>query len=370
MPKRVLLMYISYNSGHQRASIAIERALKILEPDTKVLNINGFNYTNPILERVINQTYMSVVKRKPQFWDYLYDNPKVFKKVQALRDFMHNMNFDKLTNLLDDFKPDAIACTQAFPCGMIADLKSRNGLIKTPLFGVLTDYAPHSYWIYPTIDYFIVPAEQSREKLKKNGIPDEKVKIFGIPIEPKFSERVDVKFVKLGLGLDLDKPVVLVMGGGQGYGPIKDIVSALDALALDFQIIVVAGINSRLFRWLNSRRRNFNKKIVPLQFVDNVHELMSASDIIITKPGGLTTAEALAKGLPMVIVNPIPGQEANNAQFLTQIGAAEQISDISEVGSKIETLLTDQPKLKQMREAARAYGHPNAAIDLAKLILK
>src|SRR3989338_2987771 len=124
MSKRILLMYISYNSGHHRSSIAIERALKMLQPQTEVLNINGFNYTNPILERVINRTYMSVIKRKPQIWDYLYDNPKVFKKVQALRDFIHNMNFEKLQALLDDFKPDAIVCTQAFTCGMIADLKS------------------------------------------------------------------------------------------------------------------------------------------------------------------------------------------------------------------------------------------------------
>ena len=119
MGKRVLLMYISYNSGHHRASIAIEKALKTLAPDTKVLNNNGFNYTNPILERVINRTYMSVIKRKPQLWDYLYDNPKVFKKTQALRDFIHNMNFDKLQGLLADFKPDAVVCTQAFPCGMV-----------------------------------------------------------------------------------------------------------------------------------------------------------------------------------------------------------------------------------------------------------
>lgn len=363
-------MYISYNSGHHRASIAIEKALKALAPLTEVLNINGFNYTNPILERVINRTYMAVIKRKPQFWDYLYDNPKVFKTAQALRDFMHNMNFEKLQSLLEDFKPDAVACTQAFPCGMIADLKNRNGLIRTPLFGVLTDYYPHSYWIYPTIDYFIVPAEESRERLRQNGIPQEKVKIFGIPIDPKFNNKTDVKFVKLGLGLELDKPTVLVMGGGQGYGPIKDIVLLLDGLSVDFQIIVVCGINGRLFRWLASQRRKFNKKIAPLQFVDNVNELMAASDIIITKPGGLTTAEALAKGLPMIIVDPIPGQEAKNAQFLTQIGAAVQVDNTAAIGLEVNELLTNPSRLNQMKEAALIHGHPNAAMDLAKLILK
>ena len=370
MPKRVLLMYISYNSGHHRCSIAIEKALKMLDPAVEVLNINGFNYTNPILERVINRTYMAVIKRKPQVWDYLYDNPKVFKKAQALRDFLHNMNFEKLQALLLDFKPDAVVCTQAFPCGMIADLKSRNSFIKPPLFGVLTDYYPHSYWIYPATDYFIVPSEQSKEKLKQNGIPEEKIKIFGIPIDPRFNDRVDARLVKYSLGLDLDKPVVLVMGGGQGYGPIKDIVTELDGLALDFQILVVAGINVRLFKWLNSSRRRFNKKTIALQFVDNVNELMEISSLIITKPGGLTTAEALVKGLPMIIINPIPGQEAKNAQFLISIGAAEQTDDVPQTGLKVAELLGNISKLKQMGIEAVKYSHPNSAIDLAKLILE
>ena len=369
MPKRVLLMYISYNSGHHRASIAIERGLKALAPDTQVLNINGFNYTNPILERLINRTYMAVIRRKPQVWDYLYDNPKVFKKAQALRDFMHNMNLEKLQGLLKEFNPDAIVCTQAFPCGMIADLKNRDGGIKIPLFGVLTDYYPHSYWIYPTIDYFIVPSEESKEKLKQNGIEEEKIKVFGMPIDPKFNRKIDPRLVKLSLGLDLDKPVILVMGGGQGYGPIKDIVSELDVLAKDFQIVVVCGINNRLFKWLNSSKRSFSKKIVPLQFVENVDELMSAAHIIITKPGGMTTAEALSKGLPMIIINPIPGQETKNAQFLTQIGAAEQIDDASGVSNKVQEMLDSPSKLKFMEGQAESHGHPNAAMDLAKLIL-
>jgi len=316
------------------------------------------------------KNFRFVIKRKPQIWDYLYDNPKIFKKAQALRDFIHNMNFEKLQNLLDDFKPDAIVCTQAFPCGMIADLKTRNSLIKIPLYGILTDYYPHSYWIYPTIDYFIVPAQQSKERLKQNGIPQEKINVLGIPIDPKFSTKVDAKFVRLGLGLDVNKPVVLVMGGGQGYGPIKDIVSELDSLSLDFQTIIVTGINGRLFRWLNSRRRKFNKKFVPLQFVENVNELMEVSNLIITKPGGLTTAEALAKGLPMIIISPIPGQEAKNAQFLVEAGAAEKVDDISKVGEKVRDLLSNPSRLKEMKDVAFSQGHPNSAMELARLILR
>jgi len=361
-------MYVNYNSGHQRSSIAIENSLKTLAPDIQILNINGFNYTNPILERIINKTYMAVIKRQPQVWDYLYDNPKVFKKAQALRDFLHNMNCEKLQGLFMDFKPDAVACTQALPCGMVADLKSRNPSIKTKLFGVLTDHAPHMYWIYPTVDYFIVPSQKAQERFIEQGVEREKIKVFGIPIDPKFNNKVDKKIVRMQLGIDEKKPVVLVMGGGHGYGPIKDIVLNLDEAGGNFQLIVITGINARLFKWLERERPQFKKTIIPLEFVENVNELMDIADIIITKPGGLTTAEALAKGLPMIVTSPIPGQEAKNAQFLTSAGAAEEVDDVALVGNKTAELLSNPLKLKSMREAALKHGHPDSATKLAKLI--
>lgn len=362
-------MYVNYNSGHQRSSIAIENSLKALAPDTQILNINGFNYTNPILERIINKTYMAVIKRKPQVWDYLYDNPKVFKKAQGLRDFLHNMNSEKLQRLFTDFKPDAVACTQALPCGMVADLKSKNPSIKTKLYGVLTDHAPHMYWIYPTIDYFIVPSDNARQRFIQQGIDNAKIKVFGIPIDPKFNSRIDKKIVRMQLGIDDKKPVVLVMGGGHGYGPIKDIVLNLDEAGADFQLIVITGINGRLFKWLELRRPQFRKTIIPLEFVENVNELMDVADVIVTKPGGLTTAEALAKGLPMVVTSPIPGQESKNAQFLTSAGAAIEVDDIETLGDEVTKLLGDPARLSLMRKSAVAQGHPDSAMDLAKLIL-
>src|SRR3989338_9221065 len=139
-------MYISVSSGHHRASLAIEQAIKQLQPSAQIINLDCLKYTNPLLGKIINRAYMGVIKNTPELWDYLYDNPKVLKNTQKLRDFIHRFNSNKLRTLLDKFSPDVIACTQAFPCGMVADYKKSFGL-TTPLVGILTDHAPHSYWV-------------------------------------------------------------------------------------------------------------------------------------------------------------------------------------------------------------------------------
>ncbi len=159
--KKILLMYITASSGHYRASRAIEASLKNLSSSVEILNINAFGYTNPILEKVINRTYMGVIKTKPEVWEYLYDNPKILKSVQGLRDVIHKFNSKKLKTLLENFKPDVVLCTQAFPCGMIADHKKYLNL-KLPLIGVLTDHAPHSHWLFNEVDYYITPSEVSK----------------------------------------------------------------------------------------------------------------------------------------------------------------------------------------------------------------
>jgi len=183
--KRILLMYISRNSGHHKASLGIENALHSLMPDIETLNIDTLNYTNPILGRLINRTYMSVIKRRPEVWGYLYDNPRILSRAKRIRESIHRYNSGKLTALLERFNPDAVVCTQAFPCGMIADHKISSGsAIK--LFGVLTDYAPHSYWVYDSIDGYFVPSRGTGQRLVENGIPGDRINDSGIPVNPKF----------------------------------------------------------------------------------------------------------------------------------------------------------------------------------------
>lgn len=369
MGRKILLLYISEDSGHHCATIAIEKALKTLDAGVETLNINSFNYTNPILEKVINRTYMSVIRRKPELWDYLYDNPNVMKQTQKLRDMLHRFNTGKLKTLLEDFRPDGVICTQAFPCGLIADYKKTFG-VDIPLIGVLTDYAPHSYWIFDRVDKYIVPSPETGQKLIDNGVEPAKITALGIPIDAKFRQAVDKREVLKKLGLDQGVDTALIMGGTQGLGPIKELVISLDRSSLPLQMIIACGTNKRLFRWLRRRKRHFRKKTALFSFADNIDELMQASTIIITKPGGITTAEALAKGLPMLIINPLPGQEAMNTKILLKEGVAVKAENPADVVIVLEELLYNKAKLGQMSERARALAKPDSAVSIAKLMLE
>ena len=369
MKKKILLLFISDDSGHHCASVAIEKALHALEPDMETMNINLFNYTNPIMERVINGAYMSVVKRRPEIWEYLYDNPKVLKQVQALREKIHKHNTGKLKTLLDEFRPDGVICTQAFPCGLIADYKKTFDL-DMPLIGVLTDYAPHSYWIFDRVDKYIVPSPETGQKLIDNGVDPARIMQYGIPIDTKFRNKPDGSVICNSLGLSADAPIVLIMGGTQGLGPIRELVMLLNRSHLDFQMIIAAGTNKKLFRWLERHKRSFRKKSALLPFADNVDELMQVSSVIVTKPGGVTTAEALAKGLPMIIVHPLPGQEAMNTKFLLKEGVAVKAENPADVAILLDELLYNRAKLQQMRDRARNLSRPDSSADIAKLMLE
>ncbi|MCK5345684.1 MAG: glycosyltransferase, partial [Candidatus Heimdallarchaeota archaeon] len=331
--------------------------------------INCFNYTNPVLEKVINSTYNKVIKIKPEVWEYLYDNPKIVKRSQKLRSMIHKFNSKKLKKLIKKFNPEAIACTQAFPCGMIADFKKTYNL-EIPLVGVLTDYYPHSYWMFDNVNGYIVPSDKAKERLVNGGVKAEKVYVYGIPISPTFSKPLDRDFILENLDLDPKLPTVLIMGGGQGLGPIEDLVFSINTIERPLQVIVVCGINKKLKKSLEKRRKLFRKNMTILGYTKQTNVLMDIADLIVTKPGGLTTAESLTKSLPIVIVNPIPGQEAKNTEFLIEEGVAVKARNTLDAAVLIADLLNNPQKLKKMQAAALHHAKPDSAVNSAKLLLK
>ncbi len=366
--KRVLIMYAPSDSGHHQAAMAIEKAIGELDPGCEVLTLDTLRYTSPVLEKVVIKTYMGMIKTTPELWDYLYDNPKIVKMSEGIRELIHRFNLAKLKTLLDGFQPEVVACTQAYPCGVMADYKKIHRS-SIPLVGVLTDYAPHLYWIYDGIDKYVVPSEYAGTRLTEGGVERSRIILLGIPIDPKFRNKADRFQIMKRLKLDPSIPTILVMGGGQGMGPIKKVVNRLDKVGLSFQILVVAGKNRPLRDYLKHRKPKFNKRVRVLGYVENVDELMEVSSLIVTKPGGLTTAEALAKGLPMIIINPIPGQETRNTQFLLKIGVARKADNEPHVARLVEELLRDPSKLGQMRGKAKDSGQPDSAILTAKFLL-
>jgi processive 1,2-diacylglycerol beta-glucosyltransferase len=311
---------------------------------------------------------MGVIKRAPKIWEYLYDNPKVIKFSEKWKRSIHKSSHKKLKPLIDEFKPDVVVCTQAFPCGMVADYKKAHDLPIT-VIGVLTDYAPHLYWLHEGVDYYVVPSQDARERYMKEGIPEKQIKVLGIPIRMKFAEETGREAIAAKLGLDLKVPVILIMGGGQGLGPMKEAVKSLVRLERPLQLIVICGTNVKLVNWIKKLQRRTNKKIIFYDYASNVDELMEVSDLIVSKPGGMTTSECLAKGLPMVIVDPIPGQEERNSQFLVNQGIAIRVDDKRHIAREIDVLLNDPKQLASMKQSALKNGKPMAAENIARLIL-
>jgi len=367
--KRVLIFYISVNSGHHIAAKSIEHALLKLDDHLEVLTINALNYISPLLEKFVIKSYMGVVKNNPELWEYLYDNSKVKDKLSKFRDFAHRLNSSRLLGLVSEFNPDVIVCTQAYPCGVLSAYKETRPDC-CPVVGVVTDYAVHSYWILKNVDLFVVPTETAKGKLLEYGISTEKIKALGIPVDPIFNKKLDRQLLKSWYGIDQDRTVILVMGGGQGLIPIREIVMALQEVRHPIHIITVAGRNQSLRTKLEDVRERCRTPLTIYGYVNEIDALMEMSDLLISKPGGLTSSEALVKRLPMVIFKPLPGQESKNTEFLVENSAALKVDYVDEIPGIIEKLLGKPGQLEEVRQRIDLLRKPNAAMDIAKALFE
>lgn len=369
--KSILILYITERSGHHSAAMAIKKAIELKEPGCRVQCVNAFRYAFPFLERVIHALYLIVIKRVPKIWEKMYDNPKLVGRSQLIKRWIHALAVRRIHSLFDHFKPQVVICTQAFPCGIVADYKKRKTRYSgIPLIGVLTDFAPHAFWVYDEVDYYVAPLPESRNMLIEKGVSHEKIRLFGIPIDPKFSLPHDRSELLANYGLKENIPVVMIMGGGRGLGPIKDLLYELDLSKRELQVMVVCGMNKKLFDWINGRR--FKNRILAFKFTDHVEHLMSMASLIITKPGGITTAEALAKKLHMVILNPIPGQEARNTDFLTKRGAAIKIENPKEVLQAVDKILSYsmlQKGVVSLLANINPISKPASSLEIADFVL-
>ncbi|MGB2599488.1 MAG: glycosyltransferase [Candidatus Omnitrophota bacterium] len=367
MKTKALILYISKYSGHFHGARAIEKGLCLTRSDTEVKLINAIEYTNPILGKIVNRTYLEIIKKRPELWGNIYDNPDVLKKTKTARGAIHKYNMSKIKRLMEKHKPDVVICTQAFPCGMVADYKKTSGS-KIPLIGVLTDYAPHSYWLYDEIDYYVVPSSEIAHKLETKGVPRKKFKIYGIPVDPKFRTSHDKRRIRGELGFSGKDPLLLIMGGSQGIGAMEEVVKQLLADERhNYQLLIIAGKNRRLYNRLSRVARRTAENMKVLRYVENIDELMEASDAIVTKAGGLTMAEALVKKLPILIIDPIPGHERMNADYLVNEGVAVEIDNFSGFHEQINSLFNSNGALLKMSERAAQLSKPESSLDIAKL---
>jgi len=367
MPKKIILFYITEDSGHHQASLALEEAFKEIEPEIEILSINFLTYLNPVLEKIGSKTYIEIMKFFPGLWKFFYDNSTSTDNPISFIDLFYKLNFKKLRNLLENFKPDAVICTQALPCEAVTYYKKMFGS-SIYLIGVLTDFSPHLHWSNKGVDLYITPISEAKDVLISKGVPANKIKILGIPVNLKFSQYLDKEKIFKKLELKKSSPIILLMGGSKGIGFSEKMIRSLDNLELEFQLLVVAGNNKRFKNYLEKKINTFKKEIRLFGFVKNIYQLMEVADLLISKPGGLTTAEALAKNLPMIIINPLPGQEEKNTRFLVKNGVGIKASN-KNLSLIMEEVLNNSEKLQQMRSAAQNYARPQAARETAKLIL-
>jgi processive 1,2-diacylglycerol beta-glucosyltransferase len=366
MPKRVLFLYISPSSGHQHAADAVREALKLLEPTWETVGVDSFSHAYPTIGKLIARAYLEVLRRTPALWNYVYDNPDVEAATREIRELLNLISGPKMQNLVQRYTPEALVCTQAVPCSVFAAEK-RRGELNIPLIAVVTDFAIHSYWVYKEVDLYCVSSEEARKDLIRYGIEASRIVVTGIPISPKFLKHMRKDVARTRLGLDVKKPTVLVMGGSQGMGPLQETIDKLQDL--DVQCLVATGLNRELFRLLRKTHAQ-DRHVRLFGYTRRINLLMEAADLLISKPGGLTSSEALAKNLPMIITNPIPGQEERNARYLERQGVAEEAGTPEEIAKLAQILLQNPIRLQRMVEQTKKIAAPYASIEIARWICR
>ncbi len=364
---RAVIFTVTAGQGHNQVAKVLREAL--LEKGIETISIDALEYITPVLKETVNQGYLVSTKRLPKVYGKSYsllEKRDTEGHDSLMVRFFNSILARKLVKFVEDFKPDVIICTHVFAAIMVSYVANKlDAEIKT--IGIVTDFTMHPFWEDAPLDYYITANELLNNQALKKGIALEEIVPIGIPINPKFANKVEKADARRMLGLE-NKTTILVMSGSMGYGKIGSMIKELDESTLDFQIVSVCGYNERLKRRID--RMSFRHKIFNFGFSDKIDLFMDAADCIVTKPGGLTTSEALAKGLPMIMANPIPGQEDRNVEFLLNNGAAFKISNTFPIDEALYQMFSSEARLKNMREMVKFLGKPNATQDFVEFVLK
>nr|PZN09001.1 MAG: galactosyldiacylglycerol synthase [Caldicoprobacter oshimai] len=363
---KALFLSVSAGHGHNQTARAAMESLKTKGVDCVLLDI--FEYINPILSESVAKAYLISTKFTPAVYGRLYRLGERLEKSNEklyIGKIISSLLSRKLTVFLSEYQPDVIICTHIFPAQVISYLREKGLSCKS--VGIITDFTVHPFWEDTNLDYYVTASSLLNLQVQRKGIPLEKVWPIGIPIFIKFANKMDKAEARKLLGIE-NKTTVLVMSGSMGYGNVDDVIRRLDNMDMDFQIISVCGNNASLKKKIDSL--DIKKKIYNYGFVDNVDIMMDASDCILTKPGGLTVSESLAKCIPMILINPIPGQEDRNAEFLLNNGLAIKTSETFPVDEAVYQLFHNDSRRKYLIEMMREVGRPYAADELADLIIQ
>ncbi len=370
MRRKVLLVTETIAGyGHLRAAEAIQQAMQLVAPHVETKLVTTMPLISSALERTVRKVYMNTLKVAPKMWGWAYESERVTSSL--LKEGLARTVAVKLEALLDEEQPDVVICTHAFSVGAFGFLKQ-----KRPSFilgAVITDFDLNGFWVHEGVDFYLVSNEQLKQKLvERFDIAAHRIHVTGIPIDLKFAPILrtqDRKKLRQRMGIADDEFFFLITGGGTGYGPLDQVVEALDTLDEPFAIGVITGQNTEMYVKLMEMAANSRHRIHLYGFVDNMEEFMLAADLMISKPGGLSVSEALAIGLPLLILQPIPGQEERNSRFLVNQRVAFKAKELDDVAEIVKQVMRRPEVLDVMREAAGRLGKPYASLQSSGIIL-
>jgi processive 1,2-diacylglycerol beta-glucosyltransferase len=365
---RVLILSASVGAGHVRAAEAVQSALSHLLPNATIAHVDVLQLTNAPFRGMYGKGYYRAIERAPHLVGLMYDlldRPPSGSMAESMRLRVQRLNFSRLTRFLSSRPWDLVINTHFLAPELISWMR-RSARVEFPQVTVVTDFDAHGMWIHDPCEHYFVASEEARTTLRAADVDPSNISVSGIPIDPVFLMEKDALVCRRKHHLALDRPVVLQAAGGFGIGSIQQIHDAIRNIDTPLQIVVVTGKNARAYEALSAMPRHPVHQIRLLGFTTEMDEYLAAADVIVSKPGGLTTSESLARGCPMAIVEPIPGQEDRNSDFLLENGCGIKINNLANLTQKLGALLSDPPRLRRMREAARRCGQPRAAFNVAE----
>jgi len=371
--KKILVLSASVGAGHMRAAQAVELALRELAPDADIRNVDVLTLTNAAFRRVYGKAYLDLVNHAPHFLGYIYDLLDKPRDPDSKRDKMRlvveKLNLTKFTALMGEEHWDAVVNTHFLPAEIIASLR-RDQKLSVKQITVTTDFETHRLWVNQPCEHYTTATDEGAAYLNHWGVPAEHTHVTGIPIHPVFATPKSRDECVQRQGLAGDRKIILQLAGGFGVGPIEKLYEGLLSIQTPIEVVVVAGKNEQVRQELQHVSVPSHHRVKILGFTDQIDELMAAADLVVSKPGGLTTSEVLARGAAMAIVNPIPGQESRNSDYLLENGAAIKINNVGTLPMKIDELLKNESRLNALKGQARRIARPRAAYDVAQLALQ
>ena len=373
--KKLLILSVSAGNGHVRAAQALQTAAQQLPQVSAAVHIDAMQHVASGFRKVYTDGYLKLVNSHPGLWSYLHeksDSTPHDATSQRLRRAIERLSSRDLLRTVRAERPDAIVCTHFLPAELLMRERDREH-IDCPLWLQVTDYDLHNMWLVPGMAGYFAATEEVAWRMRSRGLPAERLHVSGIPVMPAFSQpdapELAQAACRSALGLPLDKPVLLMASGGAGVGDLPSMVADVLELPGDFRIIAVAGRNEAALATLQNLAQQHPGRLLAIGFTNQMHQLMAAADLVVTKPGGLTVSECLALGRPMLLISPIPGQEEHNAGYLMEQGAAWLAYDRIGLRYKIMRLMGRRERLAEMAACSRRIGRPDAAQTVLAQVL-